>query len=222
MAIEIERKFLVTSEDWKPLVVARKRLRQAYLARPGKTSIRVRIVDDTSASLTIKSQSARTSRLEFEYPIPVNDGLFLLDMREGHLLSKVRHMVRYRWLDVGGRCLRGRERRARHRRDRVGSRAAEFRAAALGRPGGHARAALFQLPPGAAILSELCCRGHARRRALIRRRYAHRSGQSPNSTSPDSVSRNATRSACSSGVSRSGRTRRWPGIPCRRSSLTSE
>ena len=95
MAIEIERKFLVTSEDWKPLVVARKRLRQAYLARPGKTSIRVRIVDDTSASLTIKSQSARTSRLEFEYPIPVNDGLFLLDMREGHLLSKVRHLVRH-------------------------------------------------------------------------------------------------------------------------------
>jgi adenylate cyclase len=95
MAIEIERKFLVTGEDWKPHVVARKRLRQAYLARPGKTSVRVRIIDDASASLTIKSQGARTSRLEFEYPIPVKDGLFLLDMREGHLLSKVRHVVRY-------------------------------------------------------------------------------------------------------------------------------
>jgi adenylate cyclase len=95
MAIEIERKFLVTSEDWKPFVVARKRLRQAYLARPGKTSLRVRIIDETSASLTIKSQGARTSRMEFEYPIPVDDGLFLLDLREGHLLSKVRHMVRF-------------------------------------------------------------------------------------------------------------------------------
>ena len=95
MAIEIERKFLVTSEDWKPLVVARKRLRQAYLARPGKASLRVRIVDDTAASLTIKSRGARTSRLEFEYPIPIDDGLFLLDLREGHLLSKVRHIVRF-------------------------------------------------------------------------------------------------------------------------------
>ena len=95
MAIEIERKFLVTSEDWKQHVVVRKRLRQAYLARPGKTSIRVRVVDDTSASLTIKSRGARTSRLEFEYPIPVHEGQFLLDLREGHLLSKVRHVVRY-------------------------------------------------------------------------------------------------------------------------------
>jgi adenylate cyclase len=95
MAIEIERKFLVASDDWKALVVGRKRLRQAYLARQGKASVRVRIVDDTSASLTIKNKGAAISRLEFDYSIPVSDGLFLLDLREGHLLSKVRHLVRY-------------------------------------------------------------------------------------------------------------------------------
>jgi adenylate cyclase len=95
MGIEIERKFLVIGEDWKPHVIARKRLRQAYLTRSGKASIRVRIVDDAEAALTIKSQGARASRLEFEYPIPVNDAQFLLDMREGHLLSKVRHLVRH-------------------------------------------------------------------------------------------------------------------------------
>ena len=95
MAIEIERKFLVTGEDWKPLAVGSKRLRQAYLARSGKAAVRVRIVDDTSATLTIKSQGARTSRLEFEYPIPVNDALDLLELREGILLSKVRHLVEH-------------------------------------------------------------------------------------------------------------------------------
>jgi adenylate cyclase len=95
MAIEIERKFLVTGEGWKPHVINRKRLRQAYLARQGKTSIRVRVVDEVSATLTVKSRGARTSRLELEYPIPVADGLTLLDFRDGDLLSKVRHQVRY-------------------------------------------------------------------------------------------------------------------------------
>lgn len=94
-AIEIERKFLVSSEEWKPHVIERKLLRQAYLARQGKTSIRVRIVDDASATLTVKSRGARTSRLEFEYPIPIEEALVLIELRDGHLLSKVRHLVRH-------------------------------------------------------------------------------------------------------------------------------
>ncbi len=93
MAIEIERKFLVTGNGWKPHVTKRKVLRQAYLARQGKTSIRVRIVDDITGTITVKSRGARTSRAEFEYPIPVDDALSLLEFRDGHLLSKVRHEV---------------------------------------------------------------------------------------------------------------------------------
>ena len=104
MAIEIERKFLVSGEGWRPHVEERKRLRQAYLARQGKASIRIRIVDDVSATLTIKSRGARTSRLEFEYPIPVAEALTLIELRDGGLLSKVRHIVRHggtRWeIDV--------------------------------------------------------------------------------------------------------------------------
>ena len=50
MAIEIECKFLVTSEDWRPHVVERNHLRQAYLARPGKTSIQLRILDEIQPS----------------------------------------------------------------------------------------------------------------------------------------------------------------------------
>jgi adenylate cyclase len=95
MPIEIERKFLVNGEGWRAHVEQSKRFRQAYLARQGKTSIRVRVVDDTSAAITVKSQGARTSRLEFEYPIPVADALTLLEFRDGHLLSKVRHYVPY-------------------------------------------------------------------------------------------------------------------------------
>jgi adenylate cyclase len=93
MAIEIERKFLVISEGWRPHVAGRKRLRQAYLARQGKAAVRVRMVDDASATLAIKSRGARTSRLEYEYPIPVEEALSLIELRDGALLSKVRHIV---------------------------------------------------------------------------------------------------------------------------------
>ena len=94
MAIEIERKFLVIGEGWKAHITRRRHLRQAYLSRQGRTSIRVRIVDAASATLTIKSRGGRTSRAEFEYPLPLADALTLLEFRDGLLLSKVRHEVR--------------------------------------------------------------------------------------------------------------------------------
>jgi adenylate cyclase len=98
MAIEIERKFLVRGEGWRPHVTGRKHLRQAYLARQGKAAIRVRVVDGASATLTIKSRGARTSRLEYEYPVPVDEALSLIELRDGGLLSKVRHIVP--WADL--------------------------------------------------------------------------------------------------------------------------
>lgn len=95
MAIEIERKFLVANEYWKPLVFAHTRLRQAYLTRSGKTSVRVRVVNGETATLTIKSRGARLARAEFIYPIPLDEAETLLQLREGLLLSKVRHLVRH-------------------------------------------------------------------------------------------------------------------------------
>lgn len=95
MPIEIERKFLVVGEAWRAHVVERKRIRQAYFTRQGKASIRVRIVDETEASLTIKSRGARISRLEFQYAVPVSEAVTLLELRDGHVVEKVRHLVRH-------------------------------------------------------------------------------------------------------------------------------
>ncbi len=95
MPIEIERKFLVVGEAWRAHVTRRKPMRQAYFTRQGKASIRVRIVDETEATLTIKSRGARTSRLEFEYAVPVSEALTLLELRDGHVVEKVRHLVRH-------------------------------------------------------------------------------------------------------------------------------
>jgi adenylate cyclase len=93
MPIEIERKFLVRNDEWRALATRRLRLRQANLGLDGGLSLRVRIVDESQATLTIKSRKAGLRRLEFEYAIPVADAEGLMSLRQGALIEKVRHIV---------------------------------------------------------------------------------------------------------------------------------
>jgi len=64
MNFEIERKFLIRSDDWRKLVTAQFSIRQAYLEANAKASIRVRIRDNSTATLTIKSRASALRRLE--------------------------------------------------------------------------------------------------------------------------------------------------------------
>ena len=98
MATEIERKFLVASDGWRDRVLGKNRLRQGYLSRESRASVRVRVIDGVRATLTIKAAQGRFSRHEFEYPIPIADAETLLELCAGHLIDKVRHRV-----DVAGR-----------------------------------------------------------------------------------------------------------------------
>src|SRR5262245_16797862 len=93
MSFEIERKFLVRGNGWQELAKEQTRIRQAYLASDGKVSIRVRIKDDRTATLTIKSRPAAVRRLELEYAIPVLEAEALMQLREGSVIEKVRHHV---------------------------------------------------------------------------------------------------------------------------------
>lgn len=95
MAVEIERKFLITSDAWQPLAVRSRKIMQAYLANTANSSVRVRLTDDTEARLTIKSKGPTTSREEFEYPLPMEDARSMLKLRVSSLVSKVRHFVPY-------------------------------------------------------------------------------------------------------------------------------
>ena len=99
MGTEIERKFLVEGHDWRQGSRAR-RLRQGYLSPDPERSVRVRLVGD-DAWLTIKGASAGCARVEFEYPIPTQDALHLLDeLCIRPVIDKTRHDVRYgahRW-----------------------------------------------------------------------------------------------------------------------------
>ncbi|HEU0158992.1 MAG TPA: CYTH domain-containing protein [Hyphomicrobiaceae bacterium] len=93
MAFEIERKFLVRSQEWRTLATAQTRVRQAYLAGGDKSSTRVRIKDDVAASLTIKARGVGLRRLEVEVPISLIDGEALLSLRQSSLIEKIRHEV---------------------------------------------------------------------------------------------------------------------------------
>ena len=93
MSFEIERKFLVRGNDWRALVSSQTTIRQAYLASGSKSSTRIRIRGDGTATLTIKSRPADLRRLELEYPIPVLQAEALMQLREGSIIEKTRHVV---------------------------------------------------------------------------------------------------------------------------------
>jgi adenylate cyclase len=93
MSFEIERKFLVAGDGWQQHVTSRTSIRQAYLGTAGKASIRVRIIGDHAATLTIKSRPVDLRRLELEYPIPILEAEALLPLRQGSIVEKTRHVV---------------------------------------------------------------------------------------------------------------------------------
>lgn len=93
MPLEIERKFLVRSPAWREAARRCERLRQGYFGGTGRSSVRVRTAGD-SAWLNIKSRVSGTTRLEFEYEIPLADAETMLDrLCDGGSVDKLRHWV---------------------------------------------------------------------------------------------------------------------------------
>lgn len=93
MTDEIERKFLVRSDEWRSAADRGCVIEQAYLALNEAVSIRVRIRDAESATLTIKSRGAALRRQEFEFSIPVQDAGELMALRTGSRIEKMRFKV---------------------------------------------------------------------------------------------------------------------------------
>jgi CYTH domain-containing protein len=77
MALEIERRFLLASADWKREVVKSERLWDGLIARFGEGKVRVRLTE-SDAWLTIKGPREGISRPEFEYQIPRADAEHML------------------------------------------------------------------------------------------------------------------------------------------------
>ncbi|WP_407275332.1 CYTH domain-containing protein [Halothiobacillus sp. DCM-1] len=96
MAQEIERKFLLASEDWRAAVTHSQRMAQGYLTRLDgdlRASVRVRIAAD-QAWLNFKSLTLGIARLEYEYPIPLRDAEEMLQQLcvDGRI-EKTRHYI---------------------------------------------------------------------------------------------------------------------------------
>lgn len=94
MGKEIERKFLVNVDAWKPQGEGI-HFKQGYLNSQKERVVRVRI-EGTKAKLTIKGLTTGVTRSEFEYPLPVEDAAILLDqLCEQPLIDKHRHVEQH-------------------------------------------------------------------------------------------------------------------------------
>ncbi len=94
MAIEIERKFLVSDDSWRQNAQGTT-YRQGYLTIDPERTVRVRIAGD-QGFLTIKGKTEGMARSEFEYPIPLEDAIQLLDsLCLRPLIEKTRYCVTY-------------------------------------------------------------------------------------------------------------------------------
>ncbi len=93
MALEIERKFLLASEDWRAAVTHSETLWQGYLTTNERCSVRVRVAGELGY-LNIKSTTLGVVRHEFEYAVPVAEAHELLNLFcEGRSLGKTRFHV---------------------------------------------------------------------------------------------------------------------------------
>jgi len=93
MALEIERKFLLTNDAWKERVSRTVRIRQGYLNQARECSVRVRSADGRGW-LNVKSVTIGPQRREYEYEIPFADAEEMLDsLCQRPLIEKVRHFV---------------------------------------------------------------------------------------------------------------------------------
>ncbi|MDI1316773.1 CYTH domain-containing protein [Flavobacterium sp.] len=92
--VEIERKFLVLSNDFMNDAFTKKRIVQAYLNSNPERTVRIRIKED-NAFLTIKGKgnATGTTRLEWETEIPVEAAEKLLLICEKGVIDKIRHEV---------------------------------------------------------------------------------------------------------------------------------
>lgn len=92
--LEIERKFLVSSEAYKALAIKQYQIVQGFLNSDPERVVRVRIRDD-KGFLTVKGKSdiSGLTRFEWETEIPLADAENLLKICEKGIIEKIRYEV---------------------------------------------------------------------------------------------------------------------------------
>ncbi len=92
MGREIERKFLVTGNDYRELAIGT-HYRQGYLNSQKERVVRIRTIDD-QGFITVKGITKGATRLEYEYEISVSDANEMLnELCEQPIIEKHRYKV---------------------------------------------------------------------------------------------------------------------------------
>jgi len=90
--VEIERKYLVKSDIYRSLAVAKHEVKQGYLCADGIRTVRVRLWDDQGV-LTIKGRGNGVSRFEWEKTISSADAEALFALCQPGRVEKTRYVV---------------------------------------------------------------------------------------------------------------------------------
>lgn len=92
--LEIERKFLVTSQDFKKEALRKNHIAQGYLNSNPERTVRVRIKGEIGF-LTIKGKGNETgmTRFEWETKIALADAKNLIQLCENGVIDKIRYEV---------------------------------------------------------------------------------------------------------------------------------
>ena len=89
MALEIERRFLVSGQQWREVVAWQRDFAQGYLPNSSEAmTSRVRLAGPEEAWLTLKFPAGGIARQEFEYPIPAADASALLECCQAKLIKR--------------------------------------------------------------------------------------------------------------------------------------
>lgn len=92
MGKEIEKKFLIVSDDWRRLGTGEPYC-QGYLNSEKGRTVRVRTVNDLGI-LTIKGANVGATRLEYEYDIPIDEAREMLrELCHKPLIEKTRYTI---------------------------------------------------------------------------------------------------------------------------------
>lgn len=95
MAIEIEKKFLL---NYLPSALMTKGtlIRQGYMVNQKEMVVRVRL-SGNRAFLTIKGETCNAARKEYEYPVPQEDAMEMLDLFcKKPLIEKTRYQIEFK------------------------------------------------------------------------------------------------------------------------------
>lgn len=92
--LEIERKFLVSSDAFKAEATSKTRIVQGFLSSHPERTVRVRIKGETGF-LTIKGKSTAngTTRFEWEHDISLDEAQALLKLCEKDIIDKIRYEI---------------------------------------------------------------------------------------------------------------------------------